>query len=78
MKATQLGALVDDGVEVGQVEPAVVGQPEPAQRRAGAAAQLLPRHQVGVVLHLGHDDLVARADDEPAASGPAVAALLIA
>ena len=31
-----LGALGDDLVEVGEVEPAVVGEAEPAQRRAGA------------------------------------------
>ena len=62
-----LRALVDQGVEVGQVEAAVVGQREPAQRRAGALAEHLPRHEVGVVLHLGDDDLVARAEREPRA-----------
>ena len=57
-----LGALGDQLVDVRQVEPAVVGEPEPAQRRAGALGEQLPRHDVGVVLHLGDDDLVARAD----------------
>ena len=33
--------------------------------RAGLVAQLLPRHEVRVMLHLGDDDLVARAEDEP-------------
>ena len=54
-----LRALVDQLVDVGEVEPTVVGDAEPAQRRAGALAQDLPRHDVGVVLHLGDDDLVA-------------------
>ena len=60
-----LGAVGDDAGDVGEVEPAVIGEAEPAQRRAGAPAELLPGHQVGVVLHLGHDDLVAGADPEP-------------
>ena len=44
---------------VGLVQPAVVGDAEPAQRRAGALREQLPRHDVGVVLHLGDHDLVA-------------------
>ena len=65
-----LGALVDQPVEVGQVEPALVGQREPAQRRAGALAEHLPRHEVGVVLHLGHADLVAGSEVEPLPGPP--------
>ena len=61
----ELGALVDHRRQVGEVEPAVVGEPEPAQGRAGALAQLLPGQQVGVVLHLGDDDLVALPDGVP-------------
>ena len=57
-----LGALGEQLVDVREVEVAVVGQPEPAQRRAGALGEQLPRDDVGVVLHLGDDDLVARAD----------------
>jgi hypothetical protein len=64
-----LGALVHQQLEVGEVEPAVVGQRDPAQRGAGALAEHLPRHQVGVVLHLGDADLVAGADREAAARG---------
>ena len=64
-----LGALGDDPVEVGQVEAAVVGEREPPQRRAGALGDQLPRHDVGVVLHLGDDDLVARAETA-AGTGP--------
>ena len=41
----------------GQVEPAVVGEAEPLQLRAGALREQLPRHDVGVVLHLRDDDL---------------------
>ena len=45
-----------------EVDAAVVGHAVPLQRRAGAAGQLLPRDQVGVVLELGGDDDVAGAD----------------
>ena len=65
----QLGPLGDQVVDVREVEPAVGRHAEPAQRRPGALAQQLPRHDVGVVLHLGDDDLVAGAEREPAA-GP--------
>ena len=56
-----LGALVDEPFGIGgcEIEPAVFGEAEPAQRRPGPLARQLPRHQVGVVLHLGDDDLVA-------------------
>ena len=37
---------------------------DPLEGRARAGAQLLPRDQVRVVLGLGHDDRVARADAE--------------
>jgi hypothetical protein len=64
-----LGALGDQRVEVVEVEPALVGDGEPAQRRADPLGQQLPRHDVGVVLHLGDDDLVA-GPDAVAAAGP--------
>ena len=41
------------------VEPPVRQLGEPLQRRAGAQRELLPRHQVGVVLDLGDEDLVS-------------------
>ena len=44
-------------------------EPEPPQRRARALAELLPRHEIGVVLHLGDDDGVAGADAEPRCLG---------
>ena len=44
------------------LEPAVGQDLEPAQGGAGALGELLPRHQVGVVLHLGDEDLVAGPD----------------
>jgi hypothetical protein len=59
-----LGALGEQGVEVGEVEPSVGGDRHPAQGRAGAPAGLLPRDEVGVVLHLGDEDLVAGAQRE--------------
>ena len=57
-----LGPLVDQALvrRRGQVEPALVGDVEPAQRGAGPLGQQLPRHDVGVVLHHRDDDLVAR------------------
>ncbi len=45
-----------------QVDPAVVGDAVPAQRRAGAPGQFLPRDEVRVVLQLRGDDDIARAD----------------
>ena len=62
-----LGALGEQRVEVGEVEPAVGRDGHPAQGRAGAPARLLPRDEVGVVLHLGDEHLVARAEGEPVA-----------
>jgi hypothetical protein len=47
----------------------IVGQRQPAQRRTGALAQQLPGDQVRVVLHLGHDDLVAGPDPEALRAG---------
>ena len=60
-----LGALGDHRVQVGQVETALVGQADPAQGGTGAPGKLLPRHEVGVVLHLGDHDLVAHPEREP-------------
>ena len=48
-----------------EVQPAVGRHAVPAQDGAGAPAQLLPRHQVRVVLQLGDDDLVAGLEREP-------------
>ncbi len=70
-----LGALGDQLVDVGQVELAVVGEPEPAQRGAGALGEQLPRHDVGVVLHLG--DERPRRRGRPA-SGPRAQARVFA
>ena len=52
-----------------EVEPTLVGDPDPAQGGAGAAGELLPRHEVGVVLHLGDEDLVALTEVEPRVLG---------
>ena len=64
-----LGALGEEAAEVDQVEPSLVGDRDPPQRRASAARELLPRHQVGVVLHLGDEDLVPLAELEPGGLG---------
>jgi hypothetical protein len=53
------GARPDHVVGGGQVEPAVVGERDPAQDGARTGAGPLPRHEVRVVLHLRDDDLVA-------------------
>jgi hypothetical protein len=59
-----LGAVGDHRVQIGEVEAAIVGDADPAQRGPGASRELLPRHEVGVMLHLGDHDLVARAEGE--------------
>ncbi len=56
-KGDDLRLLGDDLLDVRQVEPAVVREAEPLQLRARALRQQLPRHDVGVVLHLRDDDL---------------------
>ena len=45
-----------------QVDAAVLSGAEPLQGCARATCQLLPGHEVGVVLQLGYDDLVAFGD----------------
>ena len=64
-----LRPLADQRADVGQVDPAIAGDREPAQGSAGALAQLLPGDQVGVVLELGDQDLVARPDRERGGPG---------
>ena len=69
-----LRRLVDDLVEPGQVELTGVGDRDPAQLRPGRLGELLPGHEVGVVLHLGDDDRVACAEGEALRRLPAEAA----
>ncbi len=45
-----------------EVESTLVGDAEPAQRRTRTLRELLPRDDVGVVLHLRDHDLVVLAD----------------
>jgi hypothetical protein len=47
---------VEEPVDVGQVEPAVLRQRDPADLDAPLERQLLPGHDVGVVLELGQQD----------------------
>ncbi len=56
-----LGA-VEQPVEVGEVELAVGGERDPAQLDAALGGEHLPRHDVGVVLHVGEHDDVAGAE----------------
>ena len=51
-------ALGDDPVEIAQVQASGVRDRQPLERRAGAPRKLLPRNEIGVVLHLGDDNLV--------------------
>jgi len=57
------GTRADETGKVVDVERAVVADARPFQHRALALAQEVPRHDVGVVLHLGQHDLVARPDE---------------
>ena len=43
---------VEQLVEVGEVEPEVVGERDPAQLDAAFGGEHVPRHDVGVVLHV--------------------------
>ena len=56
---TSRGPRAEEPVEVVEVEPSVIGDRHVGERRAGRRGQLLPRDEVGVVLHLGRDDEVA-------------------
>ena len=57
----RLGAVEQRG-EVGEVELAVGGERHPAQLDAPLGGEHVPRHDVGVVLHLGqHDDVAVAA-----------------
>ena len=53
-------ALALDRRQLVEIEPAVVGHADVAQRGARPAGQQLPRHHVRVVLHLAAHDHVAR------------------
>ncbi len=56
-------------VEVAEVEPVVAGEGDPAELDAALGGEDLPRHDVGVVLHVGQHDGVALAQVGP---GPRV------
>ncbi len=62
--------LGDELIDVRQVQPTLVGDTEPAQLRSRALRELLPRHDIGVVLHLGDHDLVILADATGVAQHP--------
>ena len=62
----QPGAIGQQPVERGQVELAGVRDRHRADDRARLSRDELPGHDVGVVLHAGDQDLVARAELAPA------------
>ncbi len=45
-----------------KIDPAVVGDAVPLERRTGSARKFLPGNEVGVVFEFGDDDFVARTD----------------
>ena len=60
-------------VEVAEVELALVVERDHPEVGAGALRDVLPGHEVRVVLELGHEDDVARAEvDEPPGVGDEV------
>ena len=63
------GAFADDGCRGIQIQLTVLVHGDVPQDRPGAGGELLPGHEVGVVLDLGHDDLVTRGEREPRALG---------
>ena len=72
----QAGALVDQLVQIAQVQAAIVGQADPTQDHTRLVAQFLPGHEIGVMLHLGDDDLVTLSQHEPIRTGGQVLAAL--
>ena len=56
---------VEQAVEVGEVELAVLRERHPAQLDAPLGGEQVPGHDVGVVLHLGEHDDVAGARGSP-------------
>ena len=59
------GARTEQALQLARHQLAVVVDRRDPQHRAAALAQQLPRHDVGVVLHLGDEDLVARLQTLP-------------
>ena len=57
----ELSRLVD-GRQGRRIEAAPLIAVDPPQARPGAGAQLLPRHEVGMVLGPRRDDRISRAD----------------
>ena len=57
--ATILVRSVSSVSSASRIEQAVVGDRNVLEHRAGALGQLLPGHEVGVVLHRGEEDFVA-------------------
>jgi hypothetical protein len=65
-----LGPAVDQIIDAGQVNSPGRRHAKPPQPRASSLAQLLPRDQVGVVLRLSDQYLVAWTNSEPAGMWP--------
>jgi len=57
---------VEEPIEVGEVQVALGGHPDPPQLDAGLLGEHQPGHDVGVVLHLGEHDRVTGPEVGPA------------
>ena len=62
MNATSFGAAIQQLAELVEQQRAAIVDRRDAKLGALGEAELLPGHDVGVVLEIGDDDLVARAD----------------
>ena len=58
-ESENLRAFIQQRINIGEVELEIVRQRDVAKRRARAAGKLLPRDEVRMVLHLGHENLIA-------------------
>ncbi len=60
---------VEESIEVGQVEAVVLVDGDPTELDAALFGQHQPRHDVGVVFHLGEEHAVAGAEIRPGPGG---------
>src|SRR5690625_2292711 len=58
-KCDNAGALSYHVSQLFSLEPAVIADPNPFQGRSRASTQLLPRHQIRMVLCLSYDNFIA-------------------
>ena len=59
-KGHDLGPVINDLVQRGQVKATFIINAQPRQLGSGSPTQFLPGNQVGMVFHLGYDDAITR------------------